>query len=290
MGERIMNYLEDNTRVTKLLAGGEDWLESSIILLTRTGSRAYGTDIETSDYDYRGVLIQPMSHTLGLCTTYISSYRQRRPQDKSELTITPVRAFVDQALKGIPNNIELLFTREEDIIRTDIQGLGDILLSHRNEFITKWMWLNLGGYARAESKRMMEGSTEKIGLYGYNTKAFMHGIRLLNMYKEALVTGTFSTYRPEREELLRCRNGAYTADQAKKIIMDLYNEVNELNGTSTMIPAEPDVRRIETWLIALQCLVYDKERTNRLLKFLDNDEVTNAQVLLAKKGLADNAE
>ena len=40
----------------------EDWVADRTFLLVRTGSHAYGTNIETSDEDFKGICVPPESY------------------------------------------------------------------------------------------------------------------------------------------------------------------------------------------------------------------------------------
>lgn len=45
--------------------GNLDWLRHSTIFLSRSGSHAYGTNLPTSDEDFRGIAIPPKRYFHG---------------------------------------------------------------------------------------------------------------------------------------------------------------------------------------------------------------------------------
>ncbi|HWL26789.1 MAG TPA: nucleotidyltransferase domain-containing protein, partial [Ureibacillus sp.] len=49
----------------KLNQSNLDWLEERTIILSPTGSYAYGTNTETSDKDFKGICIPPIDYYLG---------------------------------------------------------------------------------------------------------------------------------------------------------------------------------------------------------------------------------
>ena len=235
-----------------------EWLNSRTILLAITGSTAYGTNVESSDTDYRGVCIPPQEYLLGLKT--FSEYNTtggkkfKNTKDDIDIAITHLNQFVNEAMKGVPNNIEILFTKPEHIIIKN--EFGDELISHRYDFLTKALKHKFGGYAHSQKQKIAikssngTGRQDLIQKYGYDTKFAAHAIRLLTSGIEILKTGDFSTFRPNREELLAIRNGRYTEKQIMNIIDDLDIELNELYETST-IPHSPDYEKINNWLIEL---------------------------------------
>lgn len=236
-----------------------EWLDRRIILLTKSGSKANGTDTETSDNDYQGVCIPPKEYFLSFQafnqfnTTGSKNYKSSK--DDNDVTIFHISKFVMDAIKGRPNNIELLFTRPEDIIH--MNKYGEELISHKNEFISKAVKDRFSNYANSQREKMMikkangTGRQELIQQFGYDTKFFMHSARIFLSAIEIISTGNFSTYRiNDRKFLLDCRNGYYTESQALDILAELYDKLNSLYETST-IPEVPDSNKIIKWLVDL---------------------------------------
>lgn len=76
----------------------------------------------------------------------------------------------------------------------------------------------------------------------------MHSIRLLTSATEILETGDYSTYRPNRELLLDCRNGKYTFEEALEMV-EMYD--NELAAAyeKSELPAKADYDKINKMLM-----------------------------------------
>ena len=235
-----------------------EWLNTRTILLTICGSISYGTNTENSDIDYRGVCIPPQEYLLGLKTfneyNTTGGKKFKNTKDDIDVTITHINQFVLNAMQGVPNNIEILFTKPEHVLIKN--EFGDELISHRYDFLTKALKHKFGGYAHAQMKQLVikgsngTGRQDLIQIYGYDPKFSMHAIRLLTSCIEILKTGDFSTFRPNRNELLNIRNGKFTLEQILIIIEDLDKELNELYEISK-IPEKPDYDKINKWLIAL---------------------------------------
>lgn len=75
--------------------------------------------------------------------------------------------------------------------------------------------------------------------HGYDAKHAMHLVRLMRMCEEILTTGQVVVKRPDREELLAIRNGAWTYDQLIEWAEKQDAKMDELLLT-TKIPKSPD--------------------------------------------------
>ncbi|PLS15091.1 hypothetical protein CVD28_24590 [Bacillus sp. M6-12] len=233
------------------------WLEERTILLAPTGSYAYGTNTPTSDKDYKGVCIPPIEYYLGM--EAFNEYNTaggknfKNTKDDIDINIIHINKFVKDAMQGVPNNIEILNVRAEDYIK--VTELGQILIDNRHLFLSKAIYRKFRGYANSQKQKMIikksngTGRQDLIEEFGYDTKFFMHTVRLQTSAIEILNTGTYSTYRPNREFLLDCRLGKYTLDQALKIVDDLDRQLEEAYEKCTILPATPDYDKINQMLI-----------------------------------------
>lgn len=120
----------------------------TLIFETKAGSHLYGTNIPTSDLDYRGVVFEPLTALLG-----IQPFEQKefpKPEDK---VYYGLRKFISLALQCNPNIIELLFAGENAITYATYEW--DIILANRHLFLNKHAIVkNFCGYALDQFKRM----------------------------------------------------------------------------------------------------------------------------------------
>lgn len=95
-----------------------------------------------------------------------------------------------------------------------------------------------------------EARAELEAKYGYDTKHAYHLVRLIRMCGEILETGRVIVKRPDREELLEIRNGAWTYD---KLIEWAKTEERKLDAVCarSKIPAEPDMAFLERLCIEI---------------------------------------
>lgn len=236
------------------------WLEDRTILFTKYGSHIYGTNTPESDLDFKGVAIPPKEYLLGLqsINEYNKSggknFGERNTKDDVDLVIMALNKFVSDAIKGVPNNMDILFCRDEDIIYMD--DFGKELRDIRKEFLSKRIFNKFSGYALSQKHKLEVkknhgvGRIELVDEFGYDTKFAMHSLRLLYSAIEILETHNYCSYRPEeqRKLLLEVRSGKYTMDEVFDMFEKLDLKLKELYETSTL-RLEPDYNKINNWLI-----------------------------------------
>jgi uncharacterized protein len=85
---------------------------------------------------------------------------------------------------------------------------------------------------------------ELIGVHGYDIKAAMHVIRLLNEGIELMRSGTITLPRPEKELLLTIRTGQYgSLERVLTLANSLFRELEEAEAKSGL-PEKVDRNRI----------------------------------------------
>lgn len=87
--------------------------------------------------------------------------------------------------------------------------------------------------------------------YGVDLKNAYHLIRLIRMCREILTTGKVIVKRPDREELIAIRNGAWTYDQILEFADKEDKSLNELYLTSKVLPEAPDKEKIDALCIMM---------------------------------------
>lgn len=121
-------------------------LGENIILLTTGGSHAYGTNVETSDLDIRGIAIERENEILGL-----SNFEQFENQ-ATDTTIYGFRKLISLLLNCNPNVIEMLGTKEEHLFTLSEEG--KLLRNNVDLFLSKKAMHSFGGYATAQLRRL----------------------------------------------------------------------------------------------------------------------------------------
>lgn len=85
---------------------------------------------------------------------------------------------------------------------------------------------------------------------GYDTKHGSHLVRLMRMCREILVTGRVLVRRPDAEELVSIRNGAWSYDKLREWADTEDAALEELAKTSPL-PKSPDIESIDRVCVAL---------------------------------------
>ena len=114
------------------------------IFKTIIGSRAYGTNIETSDWDYKGIYVQSEREILGL------SYVEQIDFNKDYVSYE-IRRFIELLSSANPTVLEMLFVTDDLII---INSESFKILQHnKKKFLTKKCEKSFGGYAVAQIQK-----------------------------------------------------------------------------------------------------------------------------------------
>ena len=112
------------------------------------GSTLYNTTVETSDVDYGGVFIVPNDVLLGL-----SDFYQDQVSDKKhDTTYYEFNRWVELLIKANPNALESLFVPTDKVIGT-IHPAVQLIIDHRDLFLTKECFKSLSGYAYSQIQK-----------------------------------------------------------------------------------------------------------------------------------------
>lgn len=81
--------------------------------------------------------------------------------------------------------------------------------------------------------------------YGYDTKHGMHLVRLVRMGEEILTGKGVIVKRPDAQELLEIRNGAWSYETLLEWAEGKLEALDELYRTSTAVPGAPDRKKLD---------------------------------------------
>lgn len=136
----------------------ENWNENWIIFETLMGSQVYGTSTPDSDFDYRGVCIQPAELRGHLFANFEQKdswgdqklpYPPERLQDR---VIYNLRKFFKICLDANPSILELLFV--PDIFWVKGSPEWRYIVENRGVFLSKKVKFTFTGYAHSQLARI----------------------------------------------------------------------------------------------------------------------------------------
>lgn len=126
-------------------------LGKRIILLTLGGSHAYGTNVETSDIDLRGVAMNSAQEIFSGRQTF-----EQVVDPETDTTIYSFLKFIKLLRNANPNMFEILGCRKEEIIYCD--EIGQALIDALPLFLSKRVGRAFSGYASMQLARLLNKS------------------------------------------------------------------------------------------------------------------------------------
>lgn len=153
-----MRYIE----IKKLILNSKDYdflrtnkyLGKNIILLGLGGSYAYGTNIDSSDIDIRGVATNTADNIL--LRKDFDVFRS----DKMDTTIYSLEKIIQLLINCNPNTIELLGLEPDQFFY--LSDAGKELIKHKQYFLSKRAINTFGGYANAQLRRLQNLNVKDI--------------------------------------------------------------------------------------------------------------------------------
>ena len=163
-------------------------LGKNIILVGLGGSHAYGTNVDTSDLDVRGIALNSKEEIL------TNKNFEQFINEETDTTIYSFDKIISLLKNCNPNTIEILGLKDEHYLY--LSSVGKELLNNKHLFLSQRAAQSFGGYATAQFRRLDNKSARLVGQeqrerhilnsienarYTFNERYFEHpedGIRL----------------------------------------------------------------------------------------------------------------
>jgi hypothetical protein len=190
------------------------------------GSQAYGIATPTSDVDKKGVFIQDQDSILGF------GYIDQVNDTKNDQTFYEIKRFIELLASNNPNILELLNLPDDCIVYKD--PIFDLVLEHKNSFITKMCRNSFGGYA-VEQIRKARGLNKKISNpMDSKRKEVLDFCYVVEDGKSVSVKSYLEEYRLKQEHC-----GLVSLDHMKYMYVAYYDKIAHLQSKGINLSAPP---------------------------------------------------
>jgi uncharacterized protein len=228
-----MNYTEEFIKAGKF-APEETFIKDNILLETILGSRAYGCDTETSDFDIVGIFMDrhqdlyPQNYNMILGFDNLGRFESKEIKGEGKRIILPngkeceaewhslTNFFFLTGIKGSPPLVECLFTRRNFV--TQATELGWMLRDNRRLFLSARTFQAFKGYSFGQLHRIRKGflsgksdnpkRQDLMDRFKFDCKMSYHLLRLIDEIEQILTTNDIDLMR-NREECIAMREGRW---------------------------------------------------------------------------------
>lgn len=175
-------------------------LGNNIILLGLGGSYAYGTNVETSDLDIRGVAINNKKEVL------LGRGFEQVLNEPTDTTIYSFNKIISLLSNCNPNTIEILGLKPEHYLY--LSPIGQELLDNKHLFLSKKAVQSFGGYANQQLRRLDNKAARLVGQtqreqhilnsienarYTFNERYFSYPEDSINLYIDNAIQEGYDT-------------------------------------------------------------------------------------------------
>jgi len=194
-----------------------------IVHLFVGGSELHGAKVgATDDLDIYGIFVEKPVIALGLTPRdhfvwSTASDKQRNGPDDVDVTLYSLRRWAALAAKGNATALHFVFADATAVS----DAVWQFVQERKSAFLAKHSAEQFLGFADNQKQRITgekgrgaKGQRpEYIGLFGYDTKAAMHCLRLYLECIDLMENSTITLPRPEREYLIEVRSGAWPLER-----------------------------------------------------------------------------
>jgi uncharacterized protein len=233
------------------------------------GSELHGAKVgKTDDTDLYGIYIEGPEQALGLnprehFVWSTAGDERRNGPDDIDVTLYSLRKWAGMAAKGNATALHFLFAQPKEVAPDTWKKIQ----AKREVFLSRGSAKQFLGFADDQFKRLTgeKGRGKKgqrpeyIGKYGYDTKAAMHGLRLLYECLELMAHRRITLPRPEKDLLIEVRSGEWPLERVLAHAKKLAKEVEE-GGASSPLPEKVDKTAISRLVAQAHLQFWDQSK------------------------------
>lgn len=214
----------------------------NIIFKVKVGSHAYGTNIEGSDEDIKGIYIQDPNDVLE------RGYQEQVTINKDEVYFE-IKRFIELCCTGNPTMLEILYSPEDCIIFKD--PIFDKFIENRDKFLSKSCKYSFGGYAYAQIEKA-KGLEKKMNWEKSRTerKTVLDFCYVYNKKKQSIPLKQWL----KEEDVLQCHVGLTTLPHFRYMYNMYIDHIKGLNKDNPRDAKKED--------FTFKGIVQDEENSN----------------------------
>lgn len=231
--------------------------DASLVLLGEYGSSAHDVMIDSSDFDYIGVAVEPSNAIFGLENYEHTVLKEKASgvasaANDEEGTIYSLKKFARLAEAGNTAIVSALYLPKYEVL-TEV---GEMLIAERNIFLSRSILKRFGGHLITERRRMNGDIREKvlrpalIEKFGFDTKAAYQAVKLGIHGRRFALLGTMEIpfTGEEKEFILAIRRGEIALSVIDEFLAQIIVQLDEQAKISTVLPENTDRSGINTLL------------------------------------------
>lgn len=203
------------------------WASEHLVIKTITGSRLYGTYRPDSDYDYRGVCLDPPEALLGI----VRFDQQEHVTKGHDEVIYGMSKFLNMALGANPSILDILFAPSHMIERQD--EIWAEVSSNATAFLSQKVRYTFTGYAYSQLKRIKRHKVwidnppdrpelEDYGLRLHSSKKGGQSIRLKRTFKHRDESSVVAQYKEALREYKKYQEWRTNRNPERAVLEELY--------------------------------------------------------------------
>jgi uncharacterized protein len=241
-----------------------------------SGSAAHGAKLDNkSDFDLLGVYIPPLEEVVGVRNVdehwvwSTAGDKVRNSANDIDMNMYSLRKWAKMAISGNPSAIEFMFmdnlAPKNDVWERFITPNIPVFLSSHAGFHFQKFCEHMLRTLKGEGQGKRGKREDLIAEFGYDTKAAMHLVRVLNEGIELMQTGKITLPRPEKEHLIDIRKGkAGTLKDIEDIAQKLFVRL-EVARLASPLPPAVDLGRVSNITTAAQEAVWNQSNDVMLI-------------------------
>lgn len=139
------------------------WLDNGLLFLTQHGSRVYNCNIDTSDYDYKGIVCPPKQYFFGFKDRFEQSQLKSENNEEMDdelgdelpdsVLFDVVKWFRLAVTSANPNFMEMLHADPK--FHLFVSPVWEKVLEHKDKFLSLKLRHSMGGFAWSNFQRVL---------------------------------------------------------------------------------------------------------------------------------------